>query len=219
MTLLQAIVSIAVALIAGTTGGGLVFAKFWIERKDKQEERTVQKQIDDSIADARKDITMEIKNAVQQGIVDCGVIGDKAIRESEASFAKKLEEGLNARGEEGRKRFEINSQQINDNSNMIKEILSIQKDQTEKMCQLTDSITSLAQVSEACAESQRNSNYDRLLIVTSNIIKAGVMTITEKTNLTQLYSSWQRLQGKDPKIDTLYDECMKVKTVLDTEKP
>ena len=218
MTLLQAIVSIAVALIAGTTGGGLVFAKFWIERKDKQEERSVQKQIDDSIAAARKEITEEIKDAVAQGIVDCGVIGDKAIREAEDNFVHRLEDGLKARGEEGKERYEINSKQINENSTMIKEILAIQKNQTEQMGQMAESITSLAQVSEACAESQRNSNYDRLLIVTSNIIKAGVMTITEKTNLMQLYDSWQKLQGRDPKIDTLYKECMKVKTILDTDK-
>lgn len=218
MTLLQAIVSIAVALIAGTTGGGLVFAKFWIERKDKQEERSVQKQIDDSIAAARKEITEEIKDAVAQGIVDCGEIGDKAIREAEDDFVHRLEDGLKARGEEGRERFEINSKQINENSTMIKEILAIQKNQTEQMGQMAESITSLAQVSEACAESQRNSNYDRLLIVTSNIIKAGVMTITEKTNLMQLYDSWQKLQGRDPKIDTLYNECMKVKTILDADK-
>lgn len=218
MTLLQAIVSIAVALIAGTTGGGLVFAKFWIERKDKQEERSVQKQIDDSIAAARKEITEEIKDAVAQGIVDCGTIGDKAIREAEDNFVHRLEDGLKARGEEGKERFEINSKQINENSTMIKEILAIQKNQTEQMGQMAESITSLAQVSEACAESQRNSNYDRLLIVTSNIIKAGVMTITEKTNLMQLYDSWQKLQGRDPKIDTLYNECMKVKTILDADK-
>ena len=218
MTLLQAIVSIAVALIAGTTGGGLVFAKFWIERKDKQEERSVQKQIDDSIAAARKEITEEIKDAVAQCIVDCGVIGDKAIRDAEDDFVHRLEDGLKARGEEGKERFEINSKQINENSTMIKEILAIQKNQTEQMGQMAESITSLAQVSEACAESQRNSNYDRLLIVTSNIIKAGVMTITEKTNLMQLYDSWQKLQGRDPKIDTLYKECMKVKTILDTDK-
>lgn len=215
MTLIQAIVSIAVALIAGTTGGGLVFAKFLIERRDKKEELSVQKQIDDAINAARKDITKEIKEAVQQGIVDCGTIGDKAIKQSEDNFVQKLEEGLKARGEEGRERFEINSKQINENSSMIKEILVIQKDQTEKMGQLTDSITSLAQVSEACAESQRNSNYDRLLIVTNKIIKNNVMTITEKTNLTQLYDSWKKLQGHDPKIDTLYGECIKVKTVLD----
>ena len=218
MTILQAIVSIIVALIAGTTGGGLVFAKFWIERRDRKEEISVQKQIDDSIICARKEITNEIKAAVQQGILDCGVIGDKAIRQAEDNFVHKLEEGLKARGEEGRERFEINSNQINENSSMIKEILAIQRDQTEKMGRMAESITSLAQVSEACAESQRNSNYDRLLIVTNNIIKAGVMTITEKTNLTQLYNSWKKLQGRDPKIDTLYDECMKVRTVLDTEK-
>lgn len=215
MTLIQAIVSIAVALIAGTTGGGLVFAKFLIERRDKKEELSVQKQIDDAVNTARKDITKEIKEAVQQGIVDCGTIGDKAIRQSEDNFIQKLEAGLKARGEEGRERFEINSKQINENSSMIKEILVIQKNQTEKMGQLTDSITSLAQVSEACAESQRNSNYDRLLIVTNKIIKNNVMTITEKTNLTQLYDSWKKLQGHDPKIDTLYGECIKVKTVLD----
>jgi hypothetical protein len=121
------------------------------------------------------------------------------------------------RGEEGRKRFETNSEQIGENSRMIKELLNIQKDQSAKLGQMVEAVGNLAQVSEACAESQRTSNYDRLLIVTNQILKSGEMTITEKTNLKQLYESWKKLQGYDPKIDTLFEECMSIKPSLDKE--
>ena len=217
MTLLQAVVSILVALIAGTTGGGLVFAKFWIERKDKKEENAVQKQIDDSIKLARKEITEEIKAAVQQGIVDCGVIGDRAIREMQEEFVKKLDEGLKARGEEGKERFEINSKQIEENSlqlsknaKQIEELTSLTKDVLETM-------DSLGKVVSVSAESQRNSNYDRLLIVTNKILKSSKMTISDKTNLKQLYKSWKDLNGEDPKMDTMYEECMKFTPVPDED--
>jgi len=98
---------------------------------------------------------------------------------------------------------------------MIRQILTIQKDSTEKIDKMADSITALAQVSEACAESQRTSNYDRLLIVTNKIIKSRKMTMTEKTNLIQLYESWKKLQGSDKKIDVMYDECLKITPILD----
>jgi hypothetical protein len=65
------------------------------------------------------------------------------------------------------------------------------------------------------AESQKNSNYDRLLIVMSKVLKSGILTFTDKTNLLQLYTSWKELGGNDPKIETMYDECMKLKPTLE----
>lgn len=217
MTPLQAIVSIIVALIAGATGGGLVFAKFWIERKDKKEENSTQKQIDDSIKAARKEITMEIKEAVQQGIVDCGVIGDKAIREVQEEFLKKLDDGLKARSDEGAQRFNTHAEalkevnkQIAANSEQIGELTSLTKNVLENMASINTVVT-------VSAESQRNSNYDRLLIVTSKILKSGKMTIADKTNLKQLYQSWKDLKGEDAKMDTMYEECMKFVPILDEQ--
>ena len=46
-------------------------------------------------------------------------------------------------------------------------------------------------------------------------VKSGKMTISEKTNIKQLYNSWKDLSGVDPKIDTLVDECLKITPVPD----
>ena len=68
---------------------------------------------------------------------------------------------------------------------------------------------------EESAESQCNSNYDRLLFVTNKVLKSGRMTISDKTNLKQLYSSWKDLGGRDAKMDTLYEECIKITPTQD----
>lgn len=215
MTLLQAIVSIMVALIAGTTGGGLVFTKFIIERKDKKEENVLQKKIDDSIKEARKEISAEIKGAVQQGIVDCGVIGDKAIREVQEDFLQKLDEGLKARSEEGAKRFNTHAaaivevtKQIEANSIQIGELADLTKD-------LVTSIDGMNTVLNVTAKANRSNTYDKLLMVTNKILKNKEMTISDKTNLRGLYQSWKDLKGEDEEIDTKYEECMKLTPILD----
>ncbi len=215
MTTLQAIVSIIVALIAGTTGGGLVFAKFWIERKDKKEENAIQKQIDDSIKNARKEITEEIKAAVQQGIIDCGVIGDRAIHEVQDEFLQRLDEGLKARGDEGAERFNTHAKAISDvtkqieaNSKQISELADL----TQKLVTSIDGMNSTLNVT---AKANRNNTYDRLLMVTTKILKSKVMTISDKTNLRGLYQSWKDLKGEDEEIDTKYEECMKMTPVFD----
>lgn len=200
--------------------------KFYIERQDAKEEKNTQLLIDNAIEKAKKEMRQEIKEAVQQGIIDCGVKGDKAIREVQEDFVRKLEEGLRARGEEGKERFEINSRQIqenskqlSENSKQIEELIGVVKDQAEsnneKFNALADTLTSLNKVIGISAESQANSNYDRLLIVTNKVLKSGKLTISDKTNLKQLYGSWKDLGGKDAKMDTLYEECMKITPVPD----
>ena len=201
---LKVIGTIVVASIAAFGGGFLTYKKFIIERQDAKDNALIQKQIDDTV-----------EKAMQEYIRKCGEIGDKAISDAVEEARGEFEKGLEMRGEEGRERFETNSKAIQENSAMIKQILTIQKDSTEKIDKMADSITALAQVSEACAESQRTANYDRLLIVTNKIIKSRKMTMTEKTNLIQLYDSWKKLQGNDKKIDVMYDECLKITPILD----
>lgn len=218
MTPFQGFITVLCALIAVAgviTSSILGYRQFTIKRNDEKEEKAVQKQIDDSIKVAREEIRQEIKEAVQQGIIDCGVIGDKAIRQVQEDIVKKLEEGLNARSEEGRVRFEQNSKQIVQNTEGIKELTGLVKDQITKIDMFADSMTSLNKVVRATAESQRTSNYDRLLIVCNKILKSNKLTITDKTNLKQLYGSWKDLKGEDPKIDTLYEECMKLTPIPD----
>lgn len=207
--------TIIVATIGAFGAGYFGYKKFLLERQDAKDEKETKLQIDNAITKVKEEMRSEIKDAVQNGIVECGVIGDKAIREVQEEFVKKLEDGLKARGEEGRERFDINSRQIQQNSKQIEEILGIVKEQTQKYDVMADSLTALNRVVEASAESQKSFNYDRILMVANKALKNRVITVTEKTNLDQLYDSWKKLGGTDLKIKTLYNECDKLPTVPD----
>ena len=196
MTLLQAIVSIIVALIAGTTGGGLVFAKFMIERKDKLEADSLQKRIDEAIAEAKKEMQV------------------------------KLDVVSKERSLEGKNRFETHAAaieeinaQIKANSKQIGELTELTKQQVVTMSEFAESLTSLNKMAKRSSESQRNNTYDRILMVANKALTNQKITITEKTNLKQLYNSWEDFhdegEKKDPKIVTIYEECMKLPLVPD----
>lgn len=190
MTKGQMIVSIVVALIGllgAATGGTFAFAQFMIKRKDENNEEALKKMI------------------------------AKMISEADDRLRGEFNDGLTERENTGRERFDINSKQIQENSKQlaengrqIEEILGIVKDQAQKYDTMADSLTALNKVVSASAESQCNANYDRLLIVTNKVLKSGKMTISDKTNIKQLYKSWKELGGSDPtgKMETMYEECM-----------
>ena len=188
MTREQMIVTIVVAVIgaiATALGGGFAFAQFLIKRKDEKEANDIQKRIDSAVEQSRKEMMERLDNVSKE------------------------------RSEEGAVRFQKHAEaiidinkQISENNKQIGELTSLTKDVLQNMA-------SLNKVVSASAESQRNSNYDRILIVTNNILKSGRMTITDKTNLKQLYKSWIDLNGNDPKIDTYYEECMKIAPIPD----
>lgn len=221
---LKIIGTIVVATISTFGGGWLALKKFYIERQDKKDDELLQKRINDSIALARKEITMEIKEEVKKGIVECGIIGDRAIREVQEDFLKKLDEGLKARSEEGKERFEINSKQIEQNSiqlsksaKQIDELIEMMKEQSEtstkKFNALSDSLTALNKISSANAKSQRSAIFDKLLMVGNKILKSGKMTVGDKTNLIQLYDSWKELGGENDELETLIEECRKLPVI------
>lgn len=217
MTLGQMIVAIAVAII-GASAGAFTFLQFMIKRKDEKEEKTskeaIQKQIDKSIDEA-----------FNKFIATCGEIGDKQISNAVEKAKEEFQEGLTMRGEEGKERFEINSRQISENTNMIKEVLEIQKQTNEKFDKLAESMTVLNEattansiLTKACAEGVRSTNYDKMLVVAKKALKRGAITISEKTNLKQLYDSYTELQGTDPKIKTYYEDCLQLKSIPDEEE-
>lgn len=191
----QMIVSIVVAIIgaiAASLGGGFAFAQFLIKRRDEKEEKDVQKIIDAAIQQAKKEMRQEFN------------------------------EGLVMRGEEGKERFDTHQESIKEinkriesNSEQIGQILGIVKDQAEKYEMLAESLASLNMVSKANAEAMRSTNYDRILIVAKKVLNAKQMTVSEKTNLMQLYNSYTELQGDDPLVKTYYDECMKLSAIPD----
>ena len=202
--IIKVIGTILAAMITTFGGGYLMMKKFYIERQDAKDKELLQKQIDETV-----------EKSMNEFIAKCGEIGDKQIDLAKQELHDELVKGLEMRGKEGKERFDINSKAINENTSMIKEILVVQKDQTEKFDKMADAITALANVSEACAEAQRNSTYDRLLMVTSKIINAHKMTLAEKTNLVQLYDSYKKLNGTSKELDIRYEECLKITPTLE----
>lgn len=188
MTKEQIIVTIVVAII-GVVGSSMAsafgFLQFWLKRRDEKDEEALKKMI------------------------------AKMISEADDRLRGEFNDGLSEREHTGKERFDINSRAIQENTEQIAELTSLVRDQVTKMDIFTDSMTSLTLLVTASAESQRNSNYDRLLFVANKVLKSGKMTISEKTNLRQLYNSWKELKGNDPKIDTLYEECMKITPIPD----
>ena len=228
MTLTQAIVSIIVAIFAASAGG-FGFAQFMISRKDKKEEKTTQDLIDESLKQFEEKMNKVIDEKVNQSITDCGAIGEQsitiAVDKVRDEVMNALKNGLKERGEEGRERFETNSRAIEKNTNTLQEVLEIQKTANEKFDKLADSLTVLSEattansgLAKACAEGVRSTTYDRILIVANRALKQDKITVSEKTNLKQLYASWTELQGRDAKIDTLYEDCMKLHTIPDGEE-
>lgn len=182
--MIVAIIVAIIGVIGTSVGATFAFMQFMIKRKDEKEDNSVQKQINEAVEQAKKEMQ------------------------------EKLDKVSKARSEEGAERFrkhassieEINKQ-IQENSEQIGELTVISKN-------VLSSMDSLNRVVRASAESQKNSNYDRILFVANKVLKNQTITITEKTNLNQLYESWVALHGVgeplDPKIKMMYEECMKL---------
>lgn len=184
MTVLQAVVSIVVALIAGA-GASLAFVQFLIKRKDEKEEKDIDKRIALAVTAAKDEVYKELS---------------KVSAERSAEGAERFKTHAES--------FKAVNKQIEENTKQIGELTEISKNVLESM-------ESLNKVVKASAESQRNSNYDRLLIVGKKVLNEQKITLSEKTNLKQLYESYKELQGNDPYIETLYEECKKLIPVPD----
>lgn len=188
MTKEQIIVAIVVAILGviGTSAASVFgFLQFWLKRKDEKDEEALKKMI------------------------------AKMISEADDRLRGEFNEGLDGREQTGKERFEINSKLIEENTEQISKLTSLVEDQVKKLDMFADSMTNLNRIVTVSAEGQRNSTYDRILLVATNVLKNQQITITEKTNLKQLYKSWKDLKGEDPKIDTMYDECMKLTPIPD----
>lgn len=224
ITILQTIIPVIVALIGSYFG----YKQFLLKRADEKEEKEIEQLINSAIIKIKEELRQEIEKKVTKVFNDCGAKGDQAIKDAILQARKEahdeLEQGLEMRGLEGKERFEINSKQIEQNTNMIQEVLTIQKQTNEKFDKLADSLIGLndamtvnSKLTRACAEGVRSTNYDRILLVANKALKRGAITISEMTNLEQLYRSWIELQGKDPKIETYYNECRKLHSIPDEE--
>lgn len=186
-----AIIGAILGFIGGGLGSALGFWQFLIKRKDEKENASVKKQIEDAVSAAEK------------------------------KWSEQLEKVSMERSLEGKKRFETHAasieeinKQIKENSAQIGELTGITKNVLESMGSLT-------KVVGVTSESQKNINYDRILVVANKALKNKQITVTEKTNLIQLYNSWEALHKEnevlDPRIKTIYDECMKLTVKSDEE--
>jgi hypothetical protein len=197
MTFMQALVAIGVAII-GSASATLAFVQFLIKRKDEKEEKDIQSLIDDAVKAAKEEMQEKL---------------DKVSKERSKEGAERFNKHASSTEE-------INCQ-IKANSEQIGELTSLLKTQMEKTDIVTESLAALNTVVKVSAESQKNSTYDRILVVANKVLREKRITISDKTNLKQLYQSWQQLHGKstdyDQKIVTIYEECMKMTPIPDEE--
>lgn len=195
MTKEQIIVTILVAAI-GVIGTSIAsvfgFLPFWLKRRDEKDEEALRAMI------------------------------SKMIGEADDKLRGEFRSGLDEREHTGKERFDTHAESIREineqiklNNKQITELTELSKTQLQNQVGFTESLTALNKMVKISVESQRNSNYDRLLLVTTKILKSGKMTFSDKTNLIQLYTSWKEMGGIDPEMDTKYEECIKFKPVLD----
>jgi len=171
----------------GSLAGTFSFVQFMIKRKDDKEEKNIQ------------------------------LIVDNAIKKTKEELRKELQEGLEMFGEDDRKRSEANTSSIQKNSEMIQEIIKIQKETNEKFDKLVEATLMNSKVVKVCAEGIRSTTYDKILLVANKALKRNAITISEKANLIQLYQSWLDLAGEDPRIEVYYNDSMKLPSIPDDE--
>lgn len=204
--MLQAVVTLLVALISGVGSSYLSYRQFMIKRKDEIEEKDIQKKIDDAIEKAMEDF-----------ISKCGEIGDEQISKAKDEVRKEFQEGLKERGEEGRERFEVNSEQIQKNAETLGRLLKIQEDQAKKADIMMESLTALNKTTAVCAEGVKSTIYDKLYMIAQKAMARKGITADEKANITQLWKSYSALNGNG-RGETYYKICMEDLPVLSDEE-
>lgn len=204
--MLQAVVTLLVALISGVGSSYLSYRQFMIKRKDEIEEKDIQKKIDDAIEKAMEDF-----------ISKCGEIGDEQISRAKDEVRKEFQEGLKERGEEGRERFEVNSEQIQKNAETLGRLLKIQEDQAKKADIMMESLTALNKTTAVCAEGVKSTIYDKLYMIAQKAMSRKGITADEKANITQLWKSYSALNGNG-RGETYYKICMEDLPVLSDEE-
>lgn len=176
-----------VSIILALIAGISSTITFFVKRKDDMKEKEINKLIDDAVNLAKSEIYKEIAKVSQE------------------------------RSQEGAERFKTHAESFKQVNRQIEENTKQIKELTEMSMNVIESMDSLNTVVRASAESQRNSNYDRLLIVGKKVLKSQRITLSEKTNFKQLYDSYKDLNGDDPYIETLHEECMRFTPVPDDE--
>lgn len=176
-----------VSIILALIAGISSTITFFVKRKDDMKEKEINKLIDDAVNLAKSEIYKEIAKVSQE------------------------------RSQEGAERFKTHAESFKQVNRQIEENTKQIKELTEMSMNVIESMESLNKVVRASAESQRNSNYDRLLIVGKKVLKSQRITLSEKTNFKQLYDSYKDLNGDDPYIETLHEECMRFTPVPDDE--
>ena len=177
-----------VSIILALIAGVSSTITFFVKRKDDMKEKEINKLIDDAVNLAKSEIYKELAKVSQE------------------------------RSQEGAERFKTHAESFKQVNKQIEENTKQIGELTEMSKNVLESMESLNKVVKASAESQRNSNYDRLLIVGKKVLKAQRITLSEKTNIKQLYDSYKELNGDDPYIETLHEECMKFTPVPDEDE-
>lgn len=191
MTPFQGFITVLCALIAvaGVIVSSILgYKQFKIKRQDELDSRNMQTLVDKAVDDLRREI-MEVIEGVSV-----------------------------ARSKEGADRFNTHAQaldkvdkRIEENSKQISELTELSKSMLTSVNSLNKSVAS-------AVKSQKNTTYDRLLLVGKKALNAKSITISEKTNIRQLFDSYREMGGDDPYINTLMEECEKLTPIADKEQ-
>lgn len=143
---------------------------------------------------------------------------DSAVNKAKVEIYERLEKVSLERSQEGAERFNKHAEHFKQVNKQIEENTKQIGELTKISTSVLESMGSMSKMVKASAESQRNTNYDRILIVGKKVLDNQFITLSEKTNIKQLYESYKELQGSDPYVETLFEECMKLKPIPDKDK-
>ena len=162
------------ALLVVLGGGGFKFAEYLIERRTKLK--------------IRKEDKAEEK--------------DKTLERLKEELRKEFHDGLDERERTGRERFEKNSDAIDANTKAIGELIELNKNLTEKVDTLADSVKRSFEAIDKKVEYQSNGLKSVLYGKISEIYDkclsrcdGGAITSDEEANIEQLFMSYSGLGG------------------------
>lgn len=181
------------SLIGTAIGGGAVlgFVQFLISRRDKQKEEAKVNR-DETI---KKEMSDHLTNVNAQWKVDYCDKNAKAIND----LVKEVREGLAAREEKGKQRYDEHHMAIEKLSvEHQKEFLELKKaidKLTENDSKITESLQRISDKQECMADSLVGQAHDRIIFLTDKISLRGAITNKEKATITSMYEPYRKLGG------------------------
>lgn len=170
-------------------GSGLI--QFFFNRKDKQKEDAKK----DNAETIKKEMKDHLTNVNNQWKIDYCDKNAKAI----ADLTTEVREGLKAREETGKRRYDEHALSIKELSIQHQnEFLELKKaiDQlTKNDTNITSNIEKMSNKQDVIADGMVGIAHDRIVFLTDKIIERGAVTMKEKATLESIYVPYQKMGG------------------------